>query len=224
MLFRSEDELNQLNKTNQITVYGESINVVNWEQIEQIREDLPRVIQQGVEITGSVENANATLEGESKGYQLNIERTTDLNELNRAYQRIYHSFLPDNSVVYDIDLYDGNTYVPISKLGKQNIIINMPVPVSLNNQDIQVVTLDQNGQLERVNSTMIQTEQGDFISIETNHFSPFALYGKGALYVEATVVDGEAIVTSLGRKDVSPDTGDFIHPKWFLGFGLMFVA
>ncbi len=220
----TDEQLEQIEKVNQISVFGENIAVVNWDQVERVRDDLPSVIQGGVEATGSIESANASLEGESKGYQLNIERTTDLNDLNIAYQRIYHSSLPGNSVVYDIDLYDGNTFVPITKLGKQNMIINIPVPVSLKNQDIQVITIDHNGQLERVNSTMSQTDQGDIISIETNHFSPFALYGKGVLYVEANVVDGEAIVSSLSRKDVSPDTGDFIHPKWFLGFGLMFVA
>ena len=220
----TKEQLEQIEKVNQITVFGEKITVVNWDQIEHVREDLPGVIQDGVEVTGKIANVNASLEGESKGYQLNIEHTNQLNELNRAYQRIYHTSLPGNSVVYDINLYDGNTYVPISKLGKQNMVINIPVPVSLKNQDVQVITMDHNGQLERVNSTMSQTEQGDFITIETNHFSPFALYGKGTLYIETTVVDGKAVITNLSRKDVSPDTGDFIHPKWFLGFGLMFVA
>ena len=30
---------------------------------------------------------------------------------------------------------------------------------------------------------------------------------------------------SLGKKDDSPDTGDYsIHPKWFFGAGLFFAA
>ena len=35
------------------------------------------------------------------------------------------------------------------------------------------------------------------------------------------MTDGKATITSLsGNKDDTPDTGDPIHPKWFLALGL----
>ena len=42
----------------------------------------------------------------------------------------------------------------------------------------------------------------------------------------AKVNDGQAIFTTLsGEKDDSPNTGDnSIHPKWFLGVGLLFTG
>ena len=56
------------------------------------------------------------------------------------------------------------------------------------------------------------------------HFSPYAMYSykSNQFVAEAVVKDGEAIFTLGSAKlDDSPDTGDYIHPKWFLiaGFG-----
>ena len=36
------------------------------------------------------------------------------------------------------------------------------------------------------------------------------------------VQNGKAMIT--GNKDNTPDTGDFLHPKWFLTIGLLALA
>ncbi len=36
------------------------------------------------------------------------------------------------------------------------------------------------------------------------------------------MTNGKAVITDLsGNKDDTPDTGDPIHPKWFLAIGLL---
>ena len=43
--------------------------------------------------------------------------------------------------------------------------------------------------------------------------------------VVADVQEGQAVFTSRGKKDDTPDRGDHsIHPKWFFGVGLFFAA
>ena len=82
------------------------------------------------------------------------------------------------------------------------------IPELLRDKELQVITLDRNNQLEVLSSS----NNGNYIQFSTNHFSTFSIYPTG----NKLNVDG--------TKDLSPNTGDNIHPKWFLGFGLFFAG
>lgn len=82
------------------------------------------------------------------------------------------------------------------------------------------MTMDRNGQLEYLPLVI----NGQQVSFSTDYLSTYALYGSGALFAQGDVVEGQVVITSYGRKDDSPDTGDTIHPKWILGVGLLMAG
>lgn len=220
----TQEELKLLQIPDKAYIYGTYYEVTGTEQIKSLAEDTVAPQSGIIQIMGSVGGASAVLEGAQKGYILRIEEATQRQAMEQAYQNIYYTSLPNNTVIYDMILTEETDQVPVTKLGKQNITITIPVPQGLQNQEIQVLALDRNGQLERISSEMVLAQDSSAIQFTTNHFSQFAFYGKGTLYAEAQVTDGQANITSFSRKDDSPDTGDFIHPKWFLGIGLMAAA
>ena len=62
---------------------------------------------------------------------------------------------------------------------------------------------------------------GQQIRFSTDYLSVYGIYGSGTFFAQGDVVDGQVVITGYGTRDTSPDTGDFIHPKWILGVGLM---
>ena len=96
------------------------------------------------------------------------------------------------------------------------------MPEGLSAENLHVVTLDQDGQLEAVEHRVTELEDGNYVQLTVNHFSPYGIYQYTPMNGQAVVTDGKAVITnSSGIKDDSPDTGDLIHPKWFLALGLL---
>ena len=76
--------------------------------------------------------------------------------------------------MYDITLQDAVNKIPITKLGRQRMTITIPKPRGILLENIQVVCLDEDGQLERVESRVVTVGGQPCIQFEANHFS---LYG-----------------------------------------------
>ncbi len=168
----------------------------------------------------------ARLEGASDAFVLKVaDADAEDDTLQRAYLRTYGESLPYDCVQALFTLYEKNGVVPLTKLGTQNLAISMELPQSLYKGKLHVVTVDSNGQLEelpytRVNDTLNKSSR---ITFRTNHFSVFGFYSiSDKSYASAVVSDGKAIFS--GNFDESPDTGDLIHPKWFLVLGLIFAG
>ncbi|MCR4587937.1 MAG: leucine-rich repeat domain-containing protein, partial [Lachnospiraceae bacterium] len=168
----------------------------------------------------------AKVEGATDGFILKIEDTAEEDSsLQTAYYRTYGEGLPANCIKANISLYESSGTVPVTRLGTQDISISMNVPDTLYSGKLHVVALDANGQLEelpytRSNDTGTKSSR---ITFRTNHFSQFGFYSVGGTnYGTAVVSGGKAIFSS--PLDDSPDTGDVIHPKWFLVLGLIFAG
>ena len=74
-------------------------------------------------------------------------------------------------------------------------------------------------------SWVVSVDGMDALTFSAKHFSPYGIYNYGNSMVVADVKDGQAVFASLGKKDASPDTGDYsIHPKWFLSAGMICTA
>ena len=125
-----------------------------------------------------------------------------------------------DTICYTLCFYEGGNRVPITRLGKQALEVTMPVPQQLQGKELRLVTLDRNGQLEYL---PIATD-GQQLQFSTDYLSVYGIYGSGSLFAQGNVVDGQVIITSYGKRDDSPDTGDFIHPKWVLGTGLLMAG
>lgn len=178
----------------------------------------------------SIENSDgvsAKLEGASGSYTLQI---TDSNEAKKqigdVYKSMYGNKLPSNLKGYDITLVEDATGIPITHLGKQEMSVTIPMPKDIDAEALHVVCLDEDGQLEDLTCYAYSTDMGDCITFTAKHFSYYGIYNYSSNKdATAIVSDGKAVFTSLGKKDASPDTGDYsIHPKWFLALGLVFSA
>ena len=169
------------------------------------------------------ENAKASISGNDESYILKItDSEAAAEKVSSAYGELYGGRTPSNLSAYEISLYDASGSIPITRLGKQSITIQVPVPSGTSIEDMHVVTLDQDGQIEAVENRIIDMEDGDYLQFSTSHFSPFGIYNYSGFGGQATVTNGKATITSLsGNKDDTPDTGDLIHPKWFLVLGLL---
>lgn len=179
----------------------------------------------GVIIAGTVPGVSAELEGAVRGYELAVRDAGDITAMEKAYLRSTQAPLPAETVVYDLVLTEPENHVPLTKLGNQALTVTLPVPENLAGQEIQILTLDRNGQAEELPAARVQTEEGSFVRFSAKHLSLFALLGKGELQSQAEVMDGEVIITEFaGRPDDSPDTGDAVHPKYYLGTGLLFAG
>ena len=65
-----------------------------------------------------------------------------------------------NLTAYDISLYDASGSISITRLGKQYVTVQIPVPADIETQDMHVVTLDQDGQLEALEHRVVEMEDG----------------------------------------------------------------
>ncbi|MDE6604352.1 MAG: leucine-rich repeat domain-containing protein [Lachnospiraceae bacterium] len=168
----------------------------------------------------------AVLEGDEGCYRIDIADSDEaMTKIGDVYKSIYGNKLPHSLHAYEITMTDTTTDVPITGLGKQRVEITMPLPAGVLQENLHVVCLDEDGQLEEVDSRIVSLDGKDAVAFQAAHFSAYGIYNYGTGPAVADVKDGQAVFVSLGKKDASPDTGDHsIHPKYFLGAGLFFAA
>lgn len=107
---------------------------------------------------------------------------------------------------YRIELTDVTGTVPITKFGKNELTISMPIPEKVSGGRYRVVCLDADGQLEEVDSI---TKDG-MITFSTTHLSDYAIYATGEDTVSLSLENGKLVQNY--KKDESPDTGDYSLP------------
>lgn len=146
--------------------------------------------------------------------------TTSLEELKNAVEATYGTISNGQLFTMDLSLYNQTNQVPISKLGKEPMTITMSIPPGMEDDTLCVVTLDSNGQLETNYVTYVSKGEKNCISFDITHFSPYGIY---AATGELKDKLDEKISNPSGKagKDKSPDTGDYLDPRWFLAGGFI---
>ena len=171
-------------------------------------------------LSSDKESIMATMPGNDGSYVLRIKDSQQAAEqIAASYGELYGGSHPTGLYGFDIALFESGGQIPITKLGKQYITVLMPKPAG-SPDGLHVVTLDGDGQLEAVEFQIVNLEDGSYIQFTTSHFSPFGIYKAGSNVGEGVVSNGTAFVNGIGNKDDTPDTGDFIHPKWVFAAGL----
>lgn len=153
--------------------------------------------------------ATATVNGSTDDFVVKISETPEatqavINALTNKYGSL-------DSVLYyamDISLYDSTGTVKISDTTGLTVDITIPIPDALtvfggNNMAGAVVS----NQLEDLSERFSTINGVPCISFTATHFSPYTVY-----------VNTQQL--SDGSLDITPKTGDPIHPKWFLSLGL----
>ena len=163
------------------------------------------VVNNGSALTG---NISAALEGNTGAYRLEITDDEAGAEVIRAdYKAIYREDLPAGAVFAEMNLFDCNTGVPVTKMGLQLLQVTVTLPASVSDGSLRIFTVDRNGQLEN----LTYTQSGNDVTFYTNHLSPIAF-----CKVSNTVA---------GQLDASPNTGvKQLNPNYVLAAGLAGLA
>ncbi|MBD5445464.1 MAG: leucine-rich repeat protein [Lachnospiraceae bacterium] len=153
--------------------------------------------------------ATANVNGSTDNFVVKISETDEatqavINALTNKYGNM-------DSILYyamDISLYDSTGTVKINDTSGLSVDITIPIPDALtvfggNNMAGAVVS----NQLEDLSERFTTINGVPCISFTATHFSPYTIY-----------VNTQNL--SEGMLDVTPKTGDPIHPKWFLSLGL----
>lgn len=173
-------------------------------------------------VASDKENTMAEMPGNSGSYILRIsDSDTAADKIASAYSELYGGRQPSGLLGYDISLYDNTGQISITKLGRQYITVRIPEPEGMSGEEFHLVTLDSDGQLEAVEYQVVNLEDGDYIQFTARHFSPYGIYRYSGYNGQGIVSDGKTLISLSGNKDDTPDTGDFVHPKWFLAIGLL---
>ena len=167
----------------------------------------------------------ATMPGNDGSYLLTVEDSDDAAaKIAAAYGELYGGVQPSDLKAFDISLKDSTGQIPIKRLGRQYMTIQIPVPDGLSTDDLHLVTLDEDGQLEAAEFQVLSLEDGDYIQFTARHFSPYGMYHNSKVTGQGKVINGSALIGLSGNKDDTPDTGDYSHPKWAFAAGLFFAS
>ncbi len=154
--------------------------------------------------------ATANTNGSSDNFIVKISETDEATRAVAAALTNKYGTL-DNILYYamDISLYDSTGTTKITDTTGLSVDITIPIPDSLvayggNNMAGAVINGDQ---LESLNESFTTINGVPCIRFRAEHFSPYTVYVDTGNLVEGVI-------------DVTPKTGDPIHPKWFLSLGL----
>lgn len=146
-----------------------------------------------------------------------VVKITDSDEARQAVEAAliakYGSLDGIKYFPMDITLYDATGKNKITDTEGLRVNITIPIPDDMvgyggNNQAGAV----SNGAMEDLAQRFTTIDGVACISFTATHFSPYAIY-----------VDTNNLIASQ-MMDATPQTGDFIHPKWFLAMALACVS
>lgn len=141
-------------------------------------------------------------------------------KLKEQIEKYYGSVNDENCFTMDLSLYDPTDQIPILKLGKNPLTVTMPVPPELLDDEICVVSLDDNGNPEVTFCNWLEKDGKKYISFDVTHFSPYALYGAEGELKENIVQKRSRATYGVGLDD-TPDTGDSLDIRMILIIGLV---
>ncbi|MBO4678552.1 MAG: leucine-rich repeat domain-containing protein, partial [Lachnospiraceae bacterium] len=148
--------------------------------------------------------------GGSERYILDVIKDSYVNiSVKDAYKRIYGDTVPANFTTYTIYMTEEDSGVRITKFGKQTYPITITLPDNMPTSNLHVICIDEYDQLEDLPFTVKENDGKLSVEFNISHTGYYGLYSFNSTAV------------SKYDLDVSPDTGDPIHPKWFLAIGLM---
>ncbi len=152
--------------------------------------------------------------GSSDNFVLKISE--DKNATEAALKALMTKYNDMTNIVYfpmDITLYDSTGTKMITDTTGLSIDITIPIPDSMityagNNKVAAVV----NGKLQELTPKFKTISGVSCISFTATHFSPYVIY-----------VDTQNLSAGVVN-DSTPQTGDGIHPKWFVSVGLLCLS
>nr|MCR4658506.1 hypothetical protein [Lachnospiraceae bacterium] len=154
---------------------------------------------------------SATVNGSSDNYVLKITETDEANQM--ADQALTNEYGSLNNIRYlpiDISLYDSTGQNKISPIPENtSVSVTMPIPDDLaiygGNAKVAGTT---GGVLDKMDPRFTVINNVPCMNFNCTHLSPYVIYVDTANLSDPAMLDS------------TPQTGDMIHPKWFLVIGL----
>lgn len=166
----------------QVTVYGKPYELTGQEEMEYLagtgNEEAEGVVTVETDSSTLPEKpaAAAEIPGSQGNYILRIsDNKEDGKTIMNAYRRAVSGGQLKSLQVYNFTLYDAEKGTPITKMGRQKAVVTLPKPRGILADNIQVVCLDEDGQLEKVDSRMITVDGQPCIQFQANHFSVYGI-------------------------------------------------
>ena len=238
--YLSNEEINALGITNKVSVFQKTYTISNFDEymaenklattVDTSEGKEQVTVLNKHEALPLSDTYNANCEILDSVYTLTIEDLKDevqISSFKNQYKKLYGEDIPINTCYLDLQMFGTNNHIPITKLGKNGLELTIPLTQELQIGTLHIVCLDSDGQLEEVPYTISEIRGEKVAKIQIEHFSPYAMYSykSNQFVAEAIVKDGEAIFTLGSTKlDESPDTGDYINPKWVLVGGFAAIG
>lgn len=160
------------------------------------------------------DQASAYVSGSTDGFVVKITESPEATEAAlAALEREYPDMTRIKFAAMDISLYDATGANKITDTTGLKVNITMPIPDALrtyagNNKIAGVV----DGSLDKLGVKFVTMNGVPSMSFTATHFSPYVVYVDTGNLVAGNVLDQ------------TPQTGDGIHPKWFLSIGLASIS
>ena len=152
----------------------------------------------------------AEVKDDTEGFRLLVNTDADAQKkLEDAVTTQFGSPVAGQLTTFDLKLVEKKTNIPISTFGKDQVTLKIPISDTLNEQDICVVTLNEDEELELCYGTKSQEGDVSYLTVHTSHFSAYGIYAGIGDVAQMIRQESEALL----RKDASPDTGDHFNPK-----------
>lgn len=225
-----------------VWIYGkeydvESINKEAYHDFESREQWETAASNIGFEITHPDYKENqvvgVSFSREAQDYVVTLgENQEEETKLKETLEAGYGAASDENFLSFDLSMKTKNGGISIESLGKERLTVTIPVSSTWIDTPIVAVCLDNNGQPEFSSCKQYTTDTGSYVTFEAKHFSPYGLYQgdnvpesfKDAFDAKIAMRKGAEYHIDYGRKDISPDTGDYIEPKWVLAIGLLALS
>lgn len=137
--------------------------------------------------------ARAALKGANRPYTLMLESTQEAGDLQKAREAVARNIgknAGSELMVLHCLFYDDSG-IPITRLGKEALTIEIPVPESMDGQEIEVYQYDRNGQLAPLSVRYAGSENGVSLQIGMQQVYDLVLSGTGKLLESEQIVNSQ---------------------------------
>jgi len=204
----TEEEAEVFSIPETVYIYGKGYNF--------FKDELNSVLsmaKQGAFYSDKDAPSTVSFVGTNDEYVLTVVKDETPNQnLKNAYIRIYGDTVPANLSTYSINLREKDNEVWLTKFGKQTLPVTLNLPNNIPTTNLHVICTDEDNQLEDLPFSVVDNNGKLCVNFEISHTGSYGLYSFNSTAV------------SLYNLDDSPDTGDPIHPKWFLVIGFLSIG
>lgn len=179
----------------------------------------------GVKVVG-MEGVTAVLDGADREYTLEIHVAEDTGAMEMGCIRSFKSSLPDSIIVYNLGLTDESG-IPIYKLGNQKLTVAIPIPNGLINQNLNILTLDRNGQPEFVNVERATVSGKEVFCFSIDTVAQIGVYSTGTVQASADLLELDVDLKRMSAGPALDSTQGFTLPlrgKVWLSMAVFFTG